>query len=66
LSDGSWRVRGKRIERIAAQTYFEFDATAMRFQQILDQMGISEALRDAGVAEGDTVIIGDEVLEWME
>lgn len=66
LSDGSWRVRGKRIERIAAQTYFEFDATAMRFQQILDQMGISEALRDAGIEEGDTVIIGEEVLEWYE
>lgn len=66
LADGSWRVRGKRIERIAAQTYFEFDATAMRFQQILDQMGISEALRAAGIEEGDTVLIGDEVLEWGE
>lgn len=66
LKDGSWRVRGKRIERIAAQTYFEFDATAMRFQQILDHMGISEALRNAGIDEGDTVLIGDEVLEWSE
>ncbi len=66
LSNGDWRIRGKKIERIAAQTYFEFDATAMRFQQILDQMGISEALRDAGVQDGDTVIIGDEVLEWSE
>lgn len=66
LSNGDWRIRGKKIERIAAQTYFEFDATAMRFQQILDQMGISKALREAGVEEGDTVIIGDEVLEWSE
>lgn len=66
LSNGDWRVRGTKIERIASQTYFEFDATAMRFQQILDQMGISEALRDAGVVEGDTVIIGDEILEWGE
>ncbi len=66
LSDGTWRVRGKRIERIAAQTYFEFDATAMRFQQILDRMGISEALRNAGIEDGDTVLIGEEVLEWSE
>lgn len=66
LSNGSWRVRGKKIERIAAQTYFEFNATAMRFQHILDEMGISDALREAGVQEGDTVIIGDEVLEWIE
>ena len=66
VTDGVWRVRGKKIERIAAQTYFEFDATALRFQRILDQMGISEALREAGVEEGDTVIIGEEVLEWVE
>jgi GTPase len=64
--EGVWRVRGKRIERIASQTYFEFDATAQRFQRILDDMGISDALRDAGIVEGDTVIIGDEVLEWSE
>lgn len=66
VQDGVWRVRGAKIERIAAQTYFEFDATALRFQRILDDMGISEALREAGVKEGDTVIIGEEVLEWVE
>ena len=66
VQDGVWRVRGQKIERIASQTYFEFDATAMRFQRILDRMGISEALREAGVQEGDTVIIGQEILEWAE
>ena len=66
VQDGVWRVRGEKIERIASQTYFEFDATAMRFQRILDQMGISAALREAGVEEGDTVIIGQEILEWAE
>ncbi len=66
VEDGVWRVRGKKIERIAAQTYFEFDATAERFQRILDAMGISAALREAGVEEGDTVIIGEEMLEWSE
>ena len=44
----------------------QFDATAMRFQQILEQMGISAALRDAGIEEGDTVLIGNEILEWVE
>lgn len=66
VEDRVWRVRGKKIERIAAQTYFEFDATAERFQRILDAMGISAALREAGVEEGDTVIIGEETLEWTE
>jgi GTP-binding protein len=64
-ADG-WRVHGKRIERIAAMTYFEFEATALRFQRILESMGISAALQEAGVEPGDTVYIGDEVLEWMD
>ncbi len=63
---GGWRVRGVKIERIAAMTYFEFEATAMRFQGILEGMGISRALREAGVHVGDTVFIGDETLEWQE
>jgi len=29
-------------------------------------MGISRALREAGVHVGDTVFIGDETLEWQE
>ncbi len=64
-SDG-WRVKGKRIERIAAMTYWEFEATTRRFQQFLDNMGISKALLEAGVNNGDTVFIGDETLEWSE
>lgn len=63
---GGWRVRGKQIERIAAMTYFEFDATLNRFQQILERMGITAALEEAGVAVGDMVFIGDEELEWGE
>ncbi|MGH2536902.1 MAG: GTPase ObgE [Candidatus Promineifilaceae bacterium] len=61
-----WRVRGRNIERVAAMTYWEFEATSRRFQQILERMGISEALIEAGVADGDSVYIGDEVLEWSE
>jgi GTPase len=61
-----YRVEGQKIERIAAMTYWEFEATSRRFQQILDKMGISQALEEAGVAPGDTVYIGDEILEWGE
>jgi GTP-binding protein len=61
-----WRVRGRKIERIAAMTYFEFEATAQRFQQILERMGISAALEEAGVEEGDIVFIGNEELQWGE
>lgn len=61
-----WRVRGKQIERVAAMTYFEFDATLLRFQKILESMGISQALTEAGVTVGDPVYIGEEELEWGE
>ena len=61
-----WRVKGQRIERVAAMTYWEFEATTRRFQQILEAMGISEALLEAGVINGDMVYIGDEALEWNE
>jgi GTP-binding protein len=64
--ENGWRVKGKRIERIAAMTYWEFEATTRRFQQILESMGITQALNEAGVEAGDTVYIGDEVLEWSE
>lgn len=62
----AWRVSGREIERIAAMTYFEFDDALLRFQTVLEKMGISEALAEAGVQVGDIVLIGDEELEWGE
>jgi GTP-binding protein len=62
----AWRVSGERIEKLAAMTYWEFAEAAARFQRILDRMGIREALEAEGVQVGDTVLIGDEVLEWTE
>lgn len=64
--DGSWRVRGTKIERVAAMTYWEFDATVQRFQIILEKMGITAALQKEGIREGDMVRIGDQELEWGE
>lgn len=66
LADDEWRVHGTKIERIASMTYFEFDYTAMRFQRQLDSSGISDALREAGVQDGDIVYIGDQELEWQD
>jgi Obg family GTPase CgtA-like protein len=38
----------------------------MRFQTVLEKMGITAALTQAGVKVGDTVYIGDMELEWGE
>jgi GTP-binding protein len=63
-ADGAFRVRGKRIERIAAQTNFDVDESAERFQRDLERLGIDAELRRAGVAAGDLVRIGGAELEW--
>jgi GTPase len=61
---GILRVRGKRIERLVAQTNFDNEESAQRFQRELARTGIDGALRAAGVRPGDLVRIGASELEW--
>jgi GTPase len=63
-ADGAYRVRGKRIERIANQTNFDVEESAERFQRDLARLGVDTELRRAGVAAGDLVRIGGAELEW--
>ena len=63
-TDGVFRVRGKRIERVAAQTNFDVEESAERFQRELARLGIDTELRRAGIVAGDTVRIGRTELEW--
>lgn len=64
--NGEFRVSGKRIERAAAMTYWDYDQAVTRFQRILESMGVADALREAGVRPGDTVHIGALELEWED
>ena len=61
-----WQVRGASIERAAKMTYWEHDGSLRRFQLLLERLGVDEALRKAGVEEGDTVMVGDFELEWKD
>ena len=61
-----WRVAGTAIERAASMTYWQHDGSVRRFQKIMETLGVDEALRKAGVQEGDTVAIGEFELEWQE
>jgi len=61
-----WRISGVAIERAASMTYWQHDGSVRRFQKIMETIGVDEALRKAGVQEGDTVAIGDFELEWQE
>ncbi len=60
-----WRVKGIAVERRAAMTNWDLDEAVLRFQHMLDAMGITEALEQAGAGPGDTVVIGEAVLEWQ-
>jgi GTP-binding protein len=64
-SDG-WHVSGKAIERAAEMTYWEHFQSVRRFQRILETLGVDQALRQAGVRNGDTVFIGEFELEWQD
>lgn len=59
-----FRVRGRRIERLAAQTDFDNEELAARFQRDLVRLGIDPALRRASIRPGDTVRIGAAEFEW--
>jgi GTPase len=61
-----WRISGVAIERAASMTYWQHDGSVRRFQKIMETLGVDEALRRAGIQEGDTVSIGDFELEWQE
>jgi GTP-binding protein len=62
----TWRLSGAGIERAAAMTYWEHAGAVRRFQKIMETLGVDEALRKAGVQEGDTVCIADFELEWQD
>lgn len=64
--EDGFRVSGKAIERAAKMTYWEHDGSVRRFQKLIQSLGIEDALRKAGIQEGQTVYISDFELEWQD
>jgi len=61
-----WRITGAAIERAAKMTYWEHYGSIRRFHKIMQALGITDALKKAGVQDGDTVSIDEYELEWQE
>ncbi len=61
-----WRVAGAAIERAAKMTFWEHEGSVRRFQKIMETLGVEDALRKAGVQNGDTVAIGEFELDWQD
>ena len=66
VEGGVYYVKGDRIERAAAMTYWDYDEALLRFHKTLEALGVVDALSSAGVRAGDTVFIGDFELEWSD
>lgn len=65
-ANGDWRISSTAIERAAKMTYFEHPGSLRRFQKMMESLGVDDALRKAGVQNGDTVLIGNFELEWQD
>ena len=62
-----WRISGAAIERSAKMTYWQHSGSLRRFQKLMEHLGVDDALRKAGIQEGDSVRIGEEFeLEWQD
>lgn len=66
VGEGEFRVSGKRIERAAAMTYWDYEEAVQRFQNTLQILGVFDELRKLGIEEGDIVHIANHELEWSD
>jgi GTP-binding protein len=64
--EGIFLVGGKEIKRHVAMTDLDNDEAVERLQRIFKLMGIDDALKEAGIKEGDTVKIGEFEFEYVE
>lgn len=65
-ADGIWQVGGRRVEKLVSMTDLENDDAVLRMQRIFVQMGLEDALLEAGVQPGDTVNIAGNEFDYVE
>lgn len=64
--DGIYVVDGPAVQKIMRRVNLEDNESMYYFQKCLDELGVNEALKKAGVKEGDTVKVVDWELEWYD
>ena len=62
--NGVWEVTGKKVERLVQMASFTTDDGFQRFALQIRNMGIDDALREAGCEDGDTVRLYDFEIEF--
>jgi GTP-binding protein len=58
-----WRIHGRVLERLVAKADLDNEEAVRYLQDVMERAGLSGAIRKAGGADGDTVVIGDAEFE---
>ena len=64
--NGIWIVEGPGVERIMRRVNLDDNESMHYFHKSLDKIGVNQALKNAGVKDGDTVSIDGWELEWYD
>ncbi len=59
-------VEGSQVDRLMARINLNDNESFAYLQKMLKKLGIDEALRNAGITEGDTIDINGFILEWYD
>ena len=62
--DDYFVVHGAQLERLFAKADLDNRDAVAYLQKIVERAGLNEALRRAGAVPGDTVVVGDQELEF--
>lgn len=62
----TWEVKGAGLDRFTQMTNWEYFESVRRFQHVLIASGVNRSLREQGVKEGDTVIVGQMEFHWKD
>ena len=66
LGNGRWKVESDKIDRLAEHVDFDKEEETYRFAVTLQKMGVEAALYEAGVQDGDQVIVGTYIMDFKE
>ena len=64
--DGTWVLAGEKLEKLFKMTNTEHDDSIVRFARQMRGMGVDDALRKAGIKNGDSVRILDFTFEFVD
>ena len=64
--DDMFIVDGPAIRELMRKVNMEDNESLYYFQKKLNELGVNEKLKQAGVQEGDTVKVYDYLLEWED